>query len=223
MIEILRGLYMKIIKIVSDKLTQNNYLVVDDKTAILIDGSAKVSHIEENIKIYAPKPKICGIFVTHAHFDHIMELDNLAKKYECPIYISKEGKKHLYDEKKNLSVIDNPFKIKQRKLIKTFVDGDEFVFENLKVKCFVTSGHSVDSSCFKIDNNLFTGDTIFKVGVGRTDMFSGDRYVQKISLLRLKDEDAFGCENFYPGHGVNFNKDELMYNIEHYLGDDEWI
>ena len=37
------------------------------------------------------------------------------------------------DEKKNLSVIDKPFTIKQKKLIKTFVDGEEFVFGNIKV------------------------------------------------------------------------------------------
>lgn len=214
---------MKVIKIVSDKLTQNNYLIVDGNDVVLVDGSAKVAQIEEILKMYSPKPKISAIFITHAHFDHIMELDNLAKKYECPVYINKDGKKHLYDEKKNLSVIDKPFTIKQKKLIKTFVDGEEFVFGNIKVNCFVTPGHSIDSSVFKIGDNLFTGDTIFKIGVGRTDMFSGDRYVQHISLLRLRDENGFGCENFYSGHGVNFNKDELMYNIEHYLGDNEWI
>ena len=214
---------MKVIKIVSDKLTQNNYLIVDGNDVVLVDGSAKVAQIEESLKMYSPKPKISAIFITHAHFDHIMELDNLAKKYECPVYINKDGKKHLYDEKKNLSVIDKPFTIKQKKLIKTFVDGEEFVFGNIKVNCFVTPGHSIDSSVFKIGDNLFTGDTIFKIGVGRTDMFSGDRYVQHISLLRLRDENGFGCENFYSGHGVNFNKDELMYNIEHYLGDNEWI
>ena len=214
---------MKVIKIVSDKLTQNNYLIVDGNDVVLVDGSAKVAQIEEILKMYSPKPKISAIFITHAHFDHIMELDNLAKKYECPVFINKDGKKHLYDEKKNLSVIDKPFTIKQKKLIKTFVDGEEFVFGNIKVNCFVTPGHSIDSSVFKIGDNLFTGDTIFKIGVGRTDMFSGDRYVQHISLLRLRDENGFGCENFYSGHGVNFNKDELMYNIEHYLGDNEWI
>jgi glyoxylase-like metal-dependent hydrolase (beta-lactamase superfamily II) len=214
---------MKVIKIVSEKLTQNNYLIVDGNDAVLVDGSAKVAQIEESLKMYSPKPKISAIFITHAHFDHIMELDNLAKKYECPVFINKDGKKHLYDEKKNLSVIDKPFTIKQKKIIKTFVDGEEFVFGNIKVNCFVTPGHSIDSSVFKIGDNLFTGDTIFKIGVGRTDMFSGDRYVQHISLLRLRDENGFGCENFYSGHGVNFNKDELMYNIEHYLGDNEWI
>ena len=198
-------------------------IVGQEGNAVLIDGSAYVSEVEENLKIFDNKPRICAIFLTHAHFDHILELDNLCKKYNCCVYINKDGKKHLYDEMKNLSIIDKPFKIKQKKLIKTFVDGDEFDFHDFKVRCFATPGHSIDSSVFQIENNLFTGDTIFKVGVGRTDMFSGDKYIQRISLLRLKEENGFDCENIYSGHGVNFTKEELMYNIEHYLGDNEWI
>ena len=77
---------MKIIKIVSEKMGQNNYLVASENTAILIDGSAYVSQIEENLKMLG-KVKLQAIFLTHCHFDHILELDNLIAKYNCPLYL----------------------------------------------------------------------------------------------------------------------------------------
>ena len=82
---------MKIIKIVAEKYGQNTYLIVNGEDAILIDASANVSQVEEHLKMYNPKPKLQAIFLTHEHFDHIAELDNLLKKYECEAYIHKSG------------------------------------------------------------------------------------------------------------------------------------
>jgi glyoxylase-like metal-dependent hydrolase (beta-lactamase superfamily II) len=67
---------------------------------------------------------------------------------------------------------------------------------------------------------MFTGDTVFRVEVGRTDLYSGDENVQRISLERIVNTLSNGVENFYAGHGTNFNKEELNYNISRILGDD---
>lgn len=209
---------MKIIKIVSEKLGQNNYLVTSEESAILIDGSAFVSQVEENLK-YTNVAKLGGIFLTHCHFDHIIELDNLIAKYKCPVYICINGKNSLYNENENMSILDKPFKVKTKRGIKTFKDGEEIVIGDITVKCFNTPGHTIDSSCFKIEDNLFTGDTLFKVGVGRFDLFGGDEMQLKISLERIKNRLSQGIITFYPGHGSNFDKDEMAYNIEHYLGE----
>ena len=206
---------MDIIKIVAENLSQNSYLIVENETAILVDAGAFVGQIEENLKVFFPKPKLKAVFLTHCHFDHIAELDNIVKKYRCPVYIYKDGKPMLFDEKKNLSYLDEPFKIKTEKSnINTFLDEDKIVIDDIEVVCYNTPGHSIDSSCFVIGDNMFTGDTIFKVGVGRTDMFSGDENVQRISLLRLRDVISEGINHFYAGHGANFGTEELKYNIE---------
>lgn len=211
---------MEIVKMVEDKMGQNSYLVVKEDNAILIDGGISVSVIEENLKVYTPKPKIRGVFVTHCHFDHIRELDSIIDKYKCCVYIAKEGKKMLYDANKNLSVMERTFVIKHKKEVKTFVDLEVVHVEGgIDVKCCLTPGHSVDSSCFVIDNNMFTGDTVFKVGVGRTDLYSGDDNMLKITLERVVNELSVGIDNFYPGHGSNFDNDELCYNIQREGGD----
>jgi len=211
---------MDIIKIVADKLTQNSYLVVEGEDAILIDAGTFVSKIEENLKVFSPKPTLKGVLVTHCHFDHVAELDNILAKYKCPAYIYKAGKTMLYDEKKNLSYLDAvPFKIKAKKDIKTFLDGECLTFGNIEVNCFNTPGHSIDSSCFVIDDNMFTGDTVFKIEVGRTDLYSGDENVQRISLERIRNRLSEGINQFYAGHGANFDNDDLKYNINRILGD----
>ena len=67
---------MKIIKIINEKYAQNNYLITSGQDAILIDASANVTQIEENLKLSMSKPVLGAIFLTHEHFDHIAELDN---------------------------------------------------------------------------------------------------------------------------------------------------
>ena len=210
---------MDILKIFQEKLSQNSYLIVDEKDAILIDAGAFIENIEENLRMFNPKPKLRAVFITHCHFDHVAQLDNILTKYKCPAYIFKDGKSMLYDENKNLSCLDIPFKIKNKQDVKTFLDSESFEFGNINITCYNTPGHSVDSSCFVVGENMFTGDTIFRVEVGRTDLYSSDENVQRISLERLKNDLSNGVNTFYPGHGANFNNDELKYTITRILGE----
>lgn len=211
---------MKIIKMVSDYFTQNSYLVIEGKDAILIDGGVFVKDIEEALKLCADKPKLRGILLTHEHFDHIVEIDNIINKYSCPCFIHENGRKCLYNENENMSVIDKPFVIKNKKDVKKFKDGEVLTFGEIVVTCHHTPGHSLGSSCFVIDNNMFTGDTIFKVDYGRNDLFGGDPFVQKISFEKLRNNLISGIENFYPGHGSNFDHEDIEYNLKHYFGEE---
>ena len=66
---------------------------------------------------------------------------------------------------------------------------------------------------------MFTGDTVFKIEVGRTDRFSGDENVQMITLERIINNLSENINHFYPGHGSNFDNSDLKYNISRILGD----
>ena len=214
---------MDIVKIVEEKMGQNTYVVIDEesKTAVIIDAGASIGEIEEHLNMFTIRPDVKAVLLTHAHFDHIRNVDEYIKKYDCKVYICESGKDMLYDKDKNLSYLDEkPFVIKSKKGITTFVDGDTLTFGNLDFICYNTPGHSVDSSCFAVTDNLFTGDTVFKVGIGRTDMFSGNEDVLKISLTRLRDEIAQDVNHFYAGHGANFDKDDFNYNISRALGEE---
>lgn len=211
---------MDIVKIVDPHMSENSYVVVDGEDAVIIDCGCFVEKIEEVLDVFSPRPTVRGIFLTHAHFDHIRELDSAVAKYKCPVYIHKSGKTHLYDEKKNMSIMDKPFKIKSKKEVETFVDGGVVNCGDICVACYNTPGHSIDSSCFVVGDNMFTGDTVFRVDAGRCDLYSGDDNMLEISLRRVRDELSEGVNHFYAGHGANFTKEELKYNVARFLGDE---
>ena len=123
----------------------------------------------------------------------------------------------MYRENQNLSVLDKSFKIKEKKLVKTFKDGAEFDIGDIHIKCYHTPGHSQGSSCFVIEDNMFVGDTVFKTDIGRHDLFGGNEDVHKISLIRIKQDLSNNINNFYAGHGANFNMNDLQYNLDFYL------
>ena len=66
---------MDIVKIVEEKMGQNTYIVNDDETAVIIDAGASVEAIEEHINLFEHKPEVKAVLITHAHFDHIRNLD----------------------------------------------------------------------------------------------------------------------------------------------------
>lgn len=210
---------MEIVKIVNDKTSQNSYLIVKDNNAILIDAGVVVSKIEEALNVFSYKPKLNAVFLTHAHFDHIIELDNIIKKFDCPVYIFKSGKSMLYKEDQNMSILDKPFKIKNKENIKIFKDEQVIDVCGVEVTCYNTPGHTIDSSCFQVENNLFTGDTVFRTDIGRYDLYSGNENMLMISLRRIRDEFNDNIDTFYPGHGLNFNKEELDYNVTRIIGE----
>ncbi len=88
-------------------------------------------------------------------------------------------------EQYNLNVID--YKSEKTQIIK------DFKFEIIKVP-----GHHETCAMYKFDNELFTGDFLFKETIGRTDLETGDMNQMKQSLKLLKNYQNL---NIYPGHG----------------------
>lgn len=213
---------MKIIKMLSQgdvrHFGQNTYLVVSNNDAILIDASVEPNEIMKHLNMFSPKPKLQTILLTHAHFDHIGMLESLAGKFECPVYTNKFGEGILKDKNKNLSImIKNSFEFKEKRFIRLFKDEDEIEIGDIHIKCYLTPGHSADSAVFVIEDNMFTGDTVFKNCIGRVDLVGGDKRQMAISLNRIKDSLSDGINTFYPGHNENFDKSDLDNVIEYYL------
>lgn len=78
-------------------------------------------------------------------------------------------------------------------------DGDELTVGDLKINVIATPGHKEDSVCFIIGENIFSGDTLFQSGIGRTDLIGSDYGQMQRSLKRLvKFPPNF---KVFPGHG----------------------
>ncbi len=173
------------------------YLVGDKGRALLIDAgvsSNKVLSIAKDLNLTIEK-----IILTHGHIDHIVELDSLVENTNAKVYIHIDDEMALTDARFNLSAftgIATTFKCKHEVLR----DGSIVQLGDLNFKVFHTPGHTAGSICLEVNNNLFSGDTLFKAGYGRVDLPNGnfeDIYKTIVDKLFLLPNDMI----VYPGHG----------------------
>lgn len=187
----------------------NSYLVTNDNKAILIDCGLEKWMIDDINKKY----QIEAILLTHGHYDHI---DGLRYFKEKDIYIHELEEEFLYNDSYNLYYLMGKKSYKRNELkIKLVHDGDELDLIDLKIKVIHTPGHTRGGVCYLIGNDLFTGDTLFNLSVGRTDFPTGDFLTLRDSLYKLK---MLGHDyHVYPGHD---DETSLLFEIENnrYLG-----
>ncbi len=206
---------MEVIRLKEKEFKANNYLVIEGKIAVLIDASVGADEINEKLLEFDAKLK--AIFITHAHFDHILSLDSLINAFDCPVYLNKEGLESLYDEEKNISKEYKPLTISDKSHIKTFGKFEEIKVDDLTINAYQTAGHSECSSIFEIGDYLFTGDTLFKGFIGRNDLWNSNVSHQQQTLRFLKG--FHKKEVYYSGHGIHFNYDDAIRTIDKYLID----
>ena len=184
---------MKIYSVASGPLRVNSYFLVNENTnkAVVIDAGESgnlIDRVESQTGI-----KVVANLLTHAHFDHSRNSKKLQEN-GVKIYISKEDALKL-DNGGHLGGINFPIFTPDF----TFVDGQELVIEEIKIKVIQTAGHTSGSVCFLVENNLFTGDTLLKESVGRTDFITGSWQDLVVSIKRLYSLN--GNYNVFPGHG----------------------
>ena len=160
------------------------------KEAIIIDPGLELSTEAQQIFDYidADALKIKLIVNTHGHQDHISGNAIFQAKYDVPIYI------HTFDA---LALED----LEKDKFLAPVLleDGNQIRFGDQILKVLHTPGHTPGSICLIGDRLIFTGDTLFAEGIGRTDFAGGsDRDMQQSlqKLVQLPDNLLI-----YPGHG----------------------
>ena len=185
---------MIIEKIVVGEFEANCYIVGCEKTkkAVIIDPGAEEEKIKRKLAEKELIPEI--IINTHGHIDHIGAND----KFNLPVFIHNLDKEFLYDPSKNLSLLfSEPFICNCE--IKTVDDGDVIQIGDLKFGIIHTPGHTPGSICLKIENFLFSGDTIFANGIGRTDFPGSD---EKSLFQSIKKIFTLPRQTILlPGHG----------------------
>ena len=181
---------MEIRKLVIGQFQTNTYLLVADNEVVIIDPVSKAERIQAQISQHE---KVIGILLTHGHFDHIGAVDELVELYQCPVYLHYEDYELTQDPQKNYSQTK---KIKLKSKLSFY----EHTL-NLGQYVFIihhTPGHTPGSVCIELNDALFTGDTLFKQSVGRTDLYRGSAQDLKQSLRTLAKMDPL--LKIYPGH-----------------------
>ncbi len=177
------------------ELEVNCYILSSEKTknAILIDPGDDYP----KIKSFLEKQKLSPSFVlhTHGHFDHI-GADN---EFGLPVYVHRLDAELLLNSKQNLSdFFSSSFQVKSQ--IHSLEDKETVSLDELNLEVIHTPGHTPGGICLKSGNVIFTGDTLFAGGIGRTDFpgASEERLIRSIEdrLMGFPDETVI-----YPGHG----------------------
>ena len=195
-----------------DDLFANTYLVIDDlNQVIVIDPSADNNKLCEYIKKNDYSLK--GVLLTHGHFDHMRGVNGLINEFHCPLYIHADEKEYLNNPRLNCSSWENEELIIEA--IPTFVkDNQELsILNGDTIKVIHTPFHTRGSVCYYFLNNkwLFSGDTLFKMSIGRDDLPGAMPEKRRESLEKLKTLPK-ECK-IYPGHGVNSTlESELLLN-----------
>jgi glyoxylase-like metal-dependent hydrolase (beta-lactamase superfamily II) len=173
----------------------NCYVVTDRETknTFLIDPGGEPGRIKNVLKKNGLNLKF--IINTHGHGDHILGNGY----FDVPIYIHRLEKDFLTDPDRNLSGMFGFF-LKTSKAAKLLEDGEKILLDNLELEIIHTPGHTPGGISIKLDGAVFTGDTLFAGGIGRTDLPAGDEAL----LLKSIKEKLFVLDDgviIYPGHG----------------------
>lgn len=132
---------------------------------------------------------IKGVFLTHAHYDHIYALHEVINIFpDCKIYCSEYTKIALSDPKLNLSFYhEEPISFIHDE-IELLNDGDEVeLVEGINFYSIETPGHNEGSLSFIIGKYVFTGDSLVPGHKVVTKLKSGNIESNKISLSKLND------------------------------------
>lgn len=183
----------------------------DTKDCVIIDPAAEPDRIEEQIQRLELQPK--AILLTHGHFDHIMAVDAVRDRYQIPVYAAEAEKETLADESYNMAGMIGVSALSVQ-ADHWLQDGEEIELLGQPVRCILTPGHTVGGMCYYFPQAamLFSGDTLFRESVGRTDFPGGSMSV----LIRSIREKLFvlpEAVQVYPGHGlVTSIQNEKMFN-----------
>lgn len=190
---------MKVVTFPVGDLRANCHVVINNNLAVLVDCGGRdttlLNYLEEN------NLKVEAILLTHGHYDHFEGVSYMQDKYGCKVYISQ----------KDCHMLTSPIDCLARTLdydnfypivnYETVSNGDTIQAIGLNFEVLSTEGHTSGSVCYICQDCLFTGDTLFKHSMGRTDFPTGNYFDMQKSLKKLYNLN--GDYMVYTGHNAN--------------------
>ncbi len=189
---------MKIKRFIGGMLEANGYIVC--KKPEQAGGKAPCYIIDPG---YQPKKfiqyvndnnlHVKGIVLTHHHCDHVGAAEQIKRTLNCPVLIHREDADMLEFEA--------DVYLENGDILDFAPEGANFNTET-RLNVVHTPGHTKGGICLMCEKNrvCFTGDTIFNVDLGRTDLEDGSEEQMRLSCCNIIDS----WDNditIYPGHG----------------------
>lgn len=187
---------MTVIRLAVGDFGTNCYLVADDSgKAAVIDPGDEVDRI---LRALGERDLTCdAVLLTHAHVDHIGALKALVEAVGAVVYCHSEEIAALTDGVRNLSAVFG-VPLDTVETATALEDGDTVTVGDLVFTALHTPGHTPGCCCYRCEDVLFSGDTLFFESIGRTDFPGGDLGAMRASLARLLALE--GISRVLPGH-----------------------
>lgn len=202
---------LEVFKFIVGEIQTNCYVILDKKTneSALIDPGDISLELD---KFVSSLKNLKYILLTHGHFDHIAKAKYFKDKTGAKIAISKDDSSFITNPALNLQ---GDFKTHVEEFTPDIIldENSNLFIGDYKINILKTPGHTRGSLCFLIDNNMFSGDTLMKECMGRTDFPTGGVKAMFRSLKRLYNLD----KNYkvHPGHAqtttLNYEKQNNKY------------
>lgn len=185
-------------RIATGMLGSNCYIIANNGTCAVIDPGVCIDEITEILNDNNLEVKY--IILTHAHLDHIVTVDKLRQATNGQVALHRLEAPALSDSWANGAALfgaNETFGPADLLL----EDGDVLDCGGMKLEIILTPGHTDGGICIKVEDCIFTGDTLFYMSVGRTDLGRGCSEDLKHSIVEI----LFKLGNnikVYPGHGT---------------------
>ena len=197
-------------KFVVGEMANNNYLLIDNHEAALIDCTGDIPELDSVLNENNAELKY--ILLTHSHFDHIAGVKKIQDKYNVTVCIHEADKKSLETTNDFMYAVGLPA-IDIPSVDRLLHDGDKISLGNVDIEVIHLPGHTLGGVGYKVDNMIFSGDTVFLGSVGRTDLPGGD-YSTIVDTVKNKIFMLDDKTILYPGHGADTTVEyEKKYNI----------
>lgn len=175
------------------------YLLVDETTkeAVLIDPAGDYDAIFSRVEKHSATVKY--IINTHGHYDHTSGNSTVMAKTGAKLLIHENDQGYItgFQSSETGRFADTGDHGTKKLLL--LRDGDSITFGNSKLWVINTPGHTRGCICLYSSGNLFTGDTLFTEGVGRTDLPDSSE-ADLVNSLKNKIFTLPGDTKIWPGH-----------------------
>ncbi len=181
------------------QLQANCYFLVEGKDCLVIDPGDEANFILEELQ--RRKLKLTALLATHGHFDHVGAVGEIQMSFDIPLYIFREDLFLIdrLEETAEYFLGYKPHFLKPTNI--KYLQEGKLRITDYELQIIQTPGHTPGSCSyyFAKENVVFTGDTLFKQGIGRYDFSYSDKNELKKSLQKIL---SLPKENVvYPGHG----------------------
>ncbi|NTU72907.1 MBL fold metallo-hydrolase [Candidatus Roizmanbacteria bacterium] len=198
---------MKVFSYPLGELRANCFLLIQDNACLIVDPGDSAEFIIEQVQRLRVHP--VAILATHGHFDHLIAVGELQLSLQTigffvPFYLHPADSFLLHRTRQTAEhFLEHAPIVLPPQDINNLVEG-EMSLSPFRFKVLSTPGHTPGSVClyFPDEKMIFTGDTVFKEGVGSYDHSYSDKRALFTSVNRINSLPE-GTE-VYPGHGETF-------------------